>query len=373
MSNIINKIDANNTALANFNNHLDALWADWKELGNDTVAAQEHSLSLTHGEGIACERFRWLNERIENTQMWDLEQRISSLDELLAKGKELLEELEGCNDITDTQSKVKLWNRIFSFINYASRDMDRTEDRLSNEILITDHEIDERPVRDISAWERGEALMYWLKSVAHKLTTGQLVQWSIKVNKRRKTEDKDYRLSFIHYTGCKIVIEKQLSKRYAKGSKAQRRAEESYARAMNNWEMYELGARLEGNHNCQFRDELIDPDASYYGRPGVVHSRYADVIDMRRISEDETVLQGYMLSCEAESYSLPKGVENVSLATVVIAMVRAEGNKIAACRMVDMCYSTFCELLRQARVILEEKLDKNEISYSEFVEFRKFL
>jgi hypothetical protein len=386
--------NTNNTTINTVEDYefeINELWSNRWESKQDSVAAQQHDLSLTHGEGVSSERFRWIEDRRVGIQIWDLEQRMEWIRETVKESKALRKEVWEDKNLSG-KDRNRLVKQIDAYRDKVWQDMLDINSDLDWEgsILLSEEENDEEyRGRNVTSWERGEALMYWLKDKAKDMAINELVRWNIRVNKRRKMgswdetktqknweqeqENIDYKLSFVHYVGCKIVIERQLAKKYVQGTRAQVRAKESYERNMEMWEQYNLANRLEGTATCEFDGDVIDPDAAYFGRPGLVHQRYVEMIDMKRISEDETVLQGYLLSCEAGNMNLPQGTDNVSIATAIIAMVRAKGVQAEAARMVNMPYSTFRYRMKQARKALEQKLDSNELSSSEYNAFRSMI
>jgi len=357
---------------------IDTLWAERWESRQDSVESRQHDISELWGEGVAVEQFRWLDEKEVAVQTWDLEQRVEWIRLAVKDSHTLMAMAKEDQDISDKEYK-SINKKLENFRKKLWTDLMDVNESLNEEtkILLREEEKElEFKSKSPTSWERGINLHDWLEKKAEFMTANELVYWNRQVNERRKLKDpevRDYRLSFVHWVACKLILEGALMKIYPEGTRAQVRAEESYNKYVDMYYQYNVGPRIDENATCQFDDELIDPDAAYFGRPGVVHQRYATIIDLKnRLCEDETVLQGYLLACEDE-ISMPTGTKNVSAEIAVLAMLKARGNQAAAARMVKMPYSTFRDRLKTARKILEEKLDANVISSSEYNAFRRMI
>lgn len=355
---------------------IDTLWEERWTSRQDSVASRQHDTSELWGEGVAVEEFRWLDDKSVAVQTWDLEQRMEWIRLAVKDSHMLLKKAEEDEDISDREYK-SISKKLENFRKKIWKDLIEVNSDLNEEtrILLREEEKDlEFKSKSPTSWERGANLLDYLEKKASEMTAKELIRWNIQVNERRKLEEpemRDYRLSFVHWVACKLALEGALMKIYPEGTRAQVRAEESYNKYVDMYYQYNVGPRVSEDATCEFNDELIDPEAAYFGRPGVMTNRYATIIDMKnRLCADETILQGYILACED---ALPEGTKNVDVAVAVLALMKAEGNQAKAARMVKMPYSTFRDRLKKARKMLEEKLDRNELSSSEYNAFRRLI
>lgn len=355
---------------------IDTLWAERWECRQDSVESRQHAISQLEGEGLSVEEFRWLDDKSVAIQTWDLEQRMEWIRLAVKDSHSLLKEAQEDNEITEREFN-SISKKLENFRKKIWKDMVEVNEALNEEtrILLREEEKElEFKSKSPTSWERGANLLDYLEKKAEYMTAKELIFWNIQVNERRKLEApevRDYRLSFVHWVACKLILEERLMEEYPEGTKAHNRAVESYNKYVDMYYQYNVGPRVNEDASCEFDDELMDPEAAYFGRPGVMTNRYATIIDMKnKLCADETVLQGYILARED---ALPEGTKNVDVAIAVLALIRAEGNQAAAARLVKMPYSTFRDRLKKARKMLEEKLDRNELSSSEYNIFRSMI
>lgn len=190
--------------------------------------------------------------------------------------------------------------------------------------------------------------------------------------KVRTPKFKEDRLPYIFYVASKMVLECYISKRTTGRVKA--RAAQAYVELRKKWNEIPENSKngepesLRERYGRYLNSELmendgIDANAVLFGKGTLSHHHWAEMIDLKQLSDDPIVLQSWLLRKEAENYNLPKGTTNVSVAMAMLALIKTKGNKAAAARMVDMPYSTFRDRIKKAMQALsdarkEKRLDE---------------
>jgi len=331
---------------------IDAIWEAYGDLYGTDIASDQRFISLCWGEAKSVESYGWLDNKGVKTDLWDKEIRLEALRDLFKEANVLFQEVKGTK-----HAKGAAYVRMF--IAEKARDLGIAMRTYQPETA--DEDLEEKG-RMASAWEKGAVMLEWMAKHAEKMSVKQLMTWNQRVNVRRKLEDEpENKLSYAHYVSLKIIFEGLLAEK-ANG-KIQRMAEESVGNYVDQYNEYRCADRIDGKGDMPF-DEQMDSEASLYGTQ-LSHNRWVSIIDLKkRISDDEMVLEGYMM-CGEEGLGLKEGLEN-SIGQCVIALSRTEGNKAAAARLLDMHPSTFNNRIKKARTLLSERLEASEISSEEF-------
>ena len=218
---------------------------------------------------MAAEEFRWLEEKGVDHRIWDKELQLERCKELFKETHGLLEDCYSYKlQRSLEQLRIKLWTR--------------AEDLASQikELEPVFQEVSDKPEREMSYFERGQELLWFLKEKTPSMDARTLLKFNRIVNLRRKRED-EFKLCFSHFCGCKIVLEYWLSK---KGwGKVQLKAKESHKRWLEIFHKHNIGAQLRGENNYSYNDEIkVDPEGGLYASMSL---NVEEAVDMHMAAE----------------------------------------------------------------------------------------
>jgi hypothetical protein len=217
----------------------------------------------------------------------------------------------------------------------------------------------------VSSWyksqnKRGYDFVMWFRANADKMSRNDIIEWSKKLNKRRFTSS-DNRLSYVLWVAGKLIVEKQLS---TKGitTKEKAKASVEFAKRLKEWNDNNLQERFVAHNEQPLTDWQMDVENPLAGRASLNYKKFEEYCDISNTFGDRYVAVGFMMSNE-EEYEIKDGTDRLS--DILLALVKACGNKSAAAILCGLPRSTYRGRLNKALKVVNDKLDSGAISKEE--------
>ena len=199
----------------------------------------------------------------------DNEQRLADLVDLL---REVNAEL--CSGVPENEADTlyDLQEQLWNCIDNADENVDRAV------MLMNEQASSESPFTgDDPIWEKGKAWALWLRDRYQTMSKREIFKWNEQVKEARKAKT----LCFVHYCGCKLILELamyQLTQHpcYLEG----------YNRFNALFEEHDCANRMEGKSRyVSLDDEMFDPDARMAASYSMDENSLIKIIDMRLDAE----------------------------------------------------------------------------------------
>jgi hypothetical protein len=260
--------------------------------------------------------------------------------------------------------KVRLFENRKSILDSVDEDFMELDIQLAEQ---ADSRNDDERTYDslVGSWyksqnKRGYDFIMWFRANADKMSRDQIIDWSKKLNKRRFSAS-DNKLSYVLWVAGKLIVEKQLS---IKGitTKEKAKASVEFAKRLKEWNDNNLQERFVSHNEQPLADWQMDVENPLAGRASLNYKKFEEYCDISNTFGDRYVAMGFMMSNE-EEYEIKDGTDRLS--DILLALVKACGNKSAAAILCGLPRSTYRNRLNKALKVVNDRLDEGKISKEE--------